>query len=396
MLRKQQSRFYRVILVIMLLTGCASGPDLRPGNPLPGIGLEAAEDTVLLSWSNQGPLARNLQPGTQVNVLAQYDTQYGPVTNEILASTTVRSGINGVKLPLKDALNFSPSGPVCLRLAIGQRPIPVRIARLDESSSGFYYPEWAKVAALEGEKAALQVQLRTVSTNIRNFSQTNPDFTRWQQENQIFNPQQCTSITFASQQTRPETALQGEARAQAATQQCVALYDGYKHANLPSIDALVAAVANDPSARLFARQMQHDFAQHRPGKIYFPGSNLPLDGALITSMMVNKDTLTSVQAGIILEAYQACITEATTRFDESLRDWQDVTDSATIAARTAPLQKLCQARFARDNTRQQRLEEFKRIKARLTEEQAALEQQKNALLPKRKPLIPFACPVEGG
>lgn len=384
-----------MVFTVIVLFGCASGPDLRPGNPLPGIGLIASQNTILLSWSQDIPIARNLRPGTRINVIAQYDSKFGPVMNEVLASANTVSNVNGVRLSLKNSLNFTPSGKVCMRLAVGKRPIPLRIARLGESSSGFYYDEWESSAALQSKKASLDAQLRSVENNIQNLSRTNPSFVRWQEENQIFSMQQCSSISIKSKQRRPETALEGEDKIRAAKQQCVALYDGIDNIKMPDIEAINSVLAHESSARLSVLQMYRDFKKFKPGKIYFPGSHFPLDQALLDSIMLNKNNLSTVQAGLIVEGYHACKTEALTRFEESLRDWQDVTNSESIAARIAPLQRLCQARFSRDVTRQDRLQEFKVLKNKLENHRLALDQDKKFRLPQRKQLIPHSCAAEG-
>lgn len=381
-----------ITLLAFFVVACVSTSSLKPGNPLPGIGLAASKDTILFSWAGDAPIARNLRQGAQVNVLASYDTQYGPVTNEVLSSARVRAGFNGVQLKLADSLRFESTSPVCLRLAIGRTPIPVRIATYAQSSNGFYYDEWAQNASLQSEKEAVKADLRTVDINIRNFSQPNANFLRWQDETQVFSPQQCDSLNIVTDTSKPSTAISGKEKIEAAKEQCVSLYSAY-HPNLPSIEQLTKAAGNHPTYSKLVQQIQNDFSKYSPGRVYFPHSDFPIDYATVRTVR-SKKGLNEVVAGLVIEAYQACETEAKTRFDESLRDWLEVTNPKTIAARIEPLRKLCRTRFQRDKDRLEKLREFEQVKANVEENLRILETESKSALPDKKLLIAQACPAE--
>ena len=389
-----------IILTVFLLSSCLSTPPLKPGAPLPGIGLSASKNNILFSWRNDVPIINNLRAGARLNVLASYKTNYGLVTNEVVANAQIRAGLNGVKLPLASSLKFEPTGPVCLRIAAGLKPIPVRVASYEQSSNGFYYREWAQRASQQSQKSNLQAKLTTVNSNIENFSQANPNFVDWQRETQIHSPQQCEQLTVVTSNTRPETALSGKEKISAAKQQCVALYKNFtmgpRKLTLPSVEQLKKAVADNANYEKITQQMRADFKQFTPGKIYFPYSNLPIDQSTLVPYYRNKGELNEVDARLIIESYQACITEAKTRFEESLRDWQEVTNPKTIEARIAPLQQLCRSRFKRNNARVEKLKTFKQTKYTIVQELQLVNRQAQVPLPEQKLLIPNACPAESG
>lgn len=382
---------------LVLASSCASTANLAAGNPLPGIGLGASGDAILLSWTEGSPLANRLPPRTQVRVLASYDTEYGKVSSEVVGRSNVRAGFPGIKLKLADALQFAPSGPVCLRLAVGRSPIPVRIPHYDQSSDGFYYDEWASIAAVKGEQKFLETQYQTISSNVENFSEPDPNFEAWRIENNLSSVAQCNTLTNVTPGTKPPTALQGQAKVAAAKRQCVALYKRAEvFSDFPAVDALLEATAQNATAYSSAVKMRDDMERYSPGKVYFPGSNLPIVGTLRTMLSVNSDEegVSEVLAKLVIEAYQACETEAQTRFDESVRSWNEVSNPDTLAQREAPLRKLCQARFAREGDRLNRLAEFRGIKAEIEAELNAMNSSQASALPENKRLIPHACPIE--
>lgn len=386
-----------ICYLVVILASCVSTSHLSPGNPLPGIGLEATGDTILFSWVNDIPIARSLRPNTAVQVLAEYDTKYGKVTNEVVAQTRVRAGVNGLKLKLSDALKFENTGPVCLRLAVNRMPIPIRIATFEQSSNGFHYPEWKDNAQLASQKQSIIERGTNISINVQNFSKADPRFSNWQAETQIFSAQQCNDISVVTSSSRPVTAIQGQAKYNAAAEQCVALYKAHDYGDppnyLPPIEQLINASQTNNKQRQAVLEMQKDFAKFPNGDIYFPYSRFPIDGALIQQIWGNKNLSESV-AGLVIEAYDACKTEATTRFDESYNDWLAVSNPADVQARIEPLRHICKARFRRDSERKQRLAEFQRDKAELDKELAELNKQSSMRLPLQKVLIPFACKAE--
>ncbi len=389
----------------LTLLSCGSTPNLSPGNPLPGIGLGASNNSVLLSWTPDGVLARQLRPRTRVNIMASYDTEFGPVFNEIISTKSVASGFTGLKFNLPETLRFPPLGDVCLRLAVGRRAIPIRIARQNESIDGFYYDEWAEKAKTSSKKTDINSRLSVVNQNIKNFSSTDSNFELWRKENNLTSVNDCETLATTISYNRPATALEGKAKTTAAAKQCVYLYEQtvknprrfYKEQTLAfsDIDGIINATKASSRHSNLAKQMQKDFANYSPGKEFFIGSSLPLSSAPLRSRSsVKKDgKISEVAARILVEAYEGCKLEAENRFTASFRNWKEVTASTTIAAREEPMRKLCRARFQRQDTRLTRLNEFKQKKAEIEAEQQAYASNKLARLPEKKSLIPHACPA---
>ena len=385
-------------LLIIFLVSCNSTSKLSPGNPLPGIALAASGDTVLFSWTTDVPISRSLRPNTNIVILAQYDTKYGEVVNEVIANTRIRAGINGVKLKLADTLRLTPSGPVCLRIAVNKMPIPIRIATYEQSSNGFYYPEWSDNVKLASTKKSIKQSNANIEKNIQNFSKTDPQFIKWQAENNIYAPEQCNELNITTNSTRPSTAIQGEGKLDAAKEQCVALYQNFswgEPANyLPSPEQLISASQNKANQLEAIEELKQDLSKFTNPKIYFPFSKFPIDFSLIYQVWGNQQKLSEGIAGLVIEAYQACKTEVSTRFDESYNDWLMVSNPQDIKARIEPLRRICRAKFVRDGERVSRLAEFQKEKIQSDMELDELNKQLHSRLPNQKALIPFACKAE--
>lgn len=392
-----------VWLLGLMLFGCASTPDMSPGKPLPGIGLGASGEHIMLSWSKDGGLAKRLRPGSQLNVTASYETQYGPVLNEVVASNTVPQGFPGVKLKLKERLGFEPEGRVCLRLTVNRQTIPVRIAKPAQSVDGFYYSEWSQNAGVLSEKAILNSKLNIASVNIENYSRPDRALIQWQKENNIASINDCENLAAETVFTKPETALQGAEKNDAVGQQCVFLYERavqrsgrFSDAQVSAFtnfDGIINAVQDSPTHLAVAKQMRADFATYRPGKEYFKGSQLPINVApLMSAASLGQDNEVSrVSAQLLTEGYEGCRLEANNRFDSSYADWQEMTRPQTVSARREPMRKLCRARFAREDERQRTLQELLAEKSQIQAELTSLQRQPLVALPPKKPLIPYAC-----
>lgn len=386
-----------LFLTVMLLNSCGSNP-LSAGSPLPGIGLVASKQVVLLSWSKDGVLAKGLRNRTRISLLASYDTEFGPVKNEEISYGLVKSSFPGLKFPLPDRLKFTPEGPVCLRLAIGRKAIPLRIPEPGESSNEFLYKEWSNNARLESHKSNYETRLKNVSGNIENFSKPDENFQRWKQNNNLTSVEQCKNIAVSTTILKPTTALLGESKAEAAKQQCVELYNKNLTENgAPAIffdmNELVKAAQADSIYLSKAKKMQLDFDRYNPGKIYFPGSDFPLDSSAIKVLMVDRGVST-IEAKILIEAYDACILEAETRFTASYNNWKKVTSQKTIAARQQPLQDMCKARFDLDADRLNELAVLEQVKLDVESEYNDFLNNKlnqKVALPKQKKLVPHSC-----
>lgn len=232
----------------------------------------------------------------------------------------------------------------------------------------------------------------TVSRNINNFSKPDLNFESWQKENNVYSSSQCNSVTIVNEQTRPFTALEGQAKIVASKKQCVALY--LTNANLPSVKAIAESVSKNSAYYAIAKNMQNDFNKYAPGKEYFRSSRFPIDSATLYSLGSGKGKIPEVAARLVIEAFQACETEAQTRFNESVRDWNEVTNPTTVANRIEPLRKLCRTRFSRDEERLDQLSQFRKVKLDVEQEIQRLNSSSLESLPDKKLLIPHACPAE--
>ncbi len=390
--------FVGALALAASITGCGTTSILSPGDPLPGVGLGASEESILLSWSTDGQLSRRLRNRTKLNILASYSTEFGSVINEVISSNTVTAGFPGLKFNLPKALKLTPLGPVCLRLAIGRKAIPLRIPKPSKSIDGFYYNEWAANAAFFTKKISMQNQLNTITRNVNTFAKPNQDFEAWRLRNNLASVSQCgnwTSITVADE---PDTALQGKAKLTAARRQCVALYLKKFSANpeFSKISRIVKAVKTDNIYKVLANDMKHDFVKFSPGLIYFPGSKLPLDqSAYNQSVLEDGENISLIGAKLLIDSYGACKLEAEKRFEASYTNWKEVNSEKTIAARKKPLAKMCRARFDRDARRVDTLDELRQEKSKIEAELRLFEYEEGKLvvLPKKKLLVSHACPT---
>lgn len=390
---------------VLSLVSCSSTPNLSPGNPLPGIGLGASKNTVLLSWTKDGVLARQLRPRTRLNILASYNTEYGPVHNEVISTKLVEPGFTGLKFDLPETLRLPPLDNVCLRLAVGRKAIPIRIARINESIDGFYYDEWAQKTKASSKEADIKSSLSIVNQNIKNFSATDSNFESWRKENNLSSINDCKTLATTISYDRPPTALKGKAKTVATAQQCVYLYEQTvrnprrftKEKNLAfsNIDGMIKATKTSSRHSTLAKQMQNDFANHSPGKEFFIGSSLPLNSAPLKSRSSVKKNgeISEIAARILVEAYEGCKIEAENRFSASFRNWKEVTAATTVSAREEPMRKLCRARFTSQSTRLNRLNELIQKKNEIEAEYQEYATEKSAQLPDKKLLIPYACPA---
>jgi len=389
----------------LILVSCGSTPNLSPGNPLPGIGLGASKNTILLNWAKDGVLARQLRPSARLNILASYNTEYGPVSNEVVSTQSVTYGVTGLKFNLPATLRLPPVSNVCLRLAVGRQAIPIRIAHSNESNNGFYYDEWAQKVQASTKEADIKSNLSIVNQNIKNFSTPDPNFELWREKNNLSSIDDCETLATTISYDRPNTALQGKAKAVASAQQCVYLYNytvknprrfvKEKNIAFSNIDGIIKATKSSSRHNTLAKQMKSDFEQYSPGKEFFMGSSLPLNSSPLRSRSsLNKDgDVSEVAARILVEAYEGCKLEAENRFSASFKNWKEVTASTTISAREKPMQKLCKARFTAQKSRLNRLNEFKQMKSEIEAEYKSFSHEKLADLPEKKALIPHACPA---
>ncbi len=388
--------FFGALVLVAGISACGTTAKLSQGTPLSGVGLGASKESILLSWSKDGQLSRILRDRTQVNILASYNTEFGLVSNEIISSNRVKAGFPGLKFGLPRKFKLAPSGPVCLRLAIGRKAIPLRIPKPTESIDGFHYSEWASNVSIFTKKAAIQYQLNTISRNINNFSKPDRNFETWRLENNLNSVNQCENLTSISVSDRPTTALARKARQPATRQQCVALYLK-KFGSFPifsDISEIVKSVEDNGTYLALAKGMKGDFTKYYPGKVYFPGSGLPIDSSSYGALL-DGENISPVGGRLLLESYEACKLEADKRFKASYSNWKEVNSTKTIAARKKPLANMCRARFARDAQRIEKLGELQQVKSKIEKDlrQFKKEEDKVVVLPDKKLLVSHACPA---
>jgi hypothetical protein len=362
---------------------------------MPGIGLGATNNEVLLSWSEETPLSKSLRTGSQISVLAYYETEFGPVTNELLDTAKVLPGIPGVKLKLPNSLKRPPIGKICLKLVSGRNTIPVRIPNYSESSDGFYYNEWAHNAKIDSEKSVLQRDSDFRAREISRIKEPDSNFESWRQKNNLTNANQCGSITVTDSLDKPSTALSGQQKLDASKQQCVFLYRNFwrkkfgKDRELYSPNELEKFTPRTSPYYSKVTQFQDDYNKFGDGREYFAESNFPMDSSAIKTLRSGKNKEVTVR--IIVEAYDNCLIEAETRFDDSVRNWKKIMEGTQSSVE--PLQHLCRARFERNSARKNLVIELKQEKTDIDNAIKLLNTAKRAQLPIKKPLVNYACPV---
>lgn len=403
MLRKIRLAFL-IVGSVFALAQCASTSHLKAGNPLPGIGLGASGSTLLLSWAEKGPLAARMQTGARVDVLASYPTEYGPVTNEVISNATVRARFPGLKFELPQSLDFHPTGPVCLRLAMGRTAIPLRISNYSESSDGFYYSEWEEVAKLNSQRATKERTLLLVEQRIETFNEPAVAFESWKSERALVTEADCGKLRAEASLERPITALTGAEKGKAVKNQCVALYKNtfsrypFTFDPMQLAQKIKAAVPADSSHAPIAQSLLNDLSNYPNPRTLFKNSYFPIDvssvNALIYSSPDSNKKITEVTAKSILESYDACQVEVEERINYSYESWQESLRANTLTARSELLRKECRARFAAESGNNDKLQQLIDEKAKLEAELAVSPTTLNMALPEKKLLIPYACPAD--
>ena len=391
---------------------CASGPNLEPGNPLPGVGLGAAGQSVLLSWAETGPLAQRMRPGNEVQLVASYPSDYGNIRNELLATARVQAGFQGIKFDLPDQLDQVPTGQVCMRMVQNRSAIPVRIPQYGESSDAFYYSEWSRNAELATRKKVAAYKIVMANENIARFEQRDEGFETWRQEMGLTSIDQCDQLKAGADIVRPKTAVEPKLRPTYARQQCVAEFrsaadylnretqgaldpDRSGHAGENFARAVAAEIPSGSDYAAKADTLLHDLKTYGPGNALLPTIwyGLPMDGATHDSIIANEGKLSPATARIVLEAYDACLVESQTRFAESLKAWQEAQSSTELEARAKPIRMDCRARFSVDNNRAERLQELLADRQKLQGELASLSNLPPTPLPAKKALVAASCPL---
>ncbi len=387
------------------LAGCATGASLSAGNALPGIALNAAGPSVLLSWDPEGPLGRQMTARTPVQVVASYPSARGPVTGEPVARATVDGSFAGLKFDLPDRLQQAPTGPVCLRLALRGRAIPVRIPDAGQTSDGFVYSEWESHAALGAQREALEQRRRVAETNLARVSTPGNEFEEWRQARGLSSEAQCETLTAQIDTSRPRTALTGAAKEAAARDHCVALFNAFPTSSngfgdRPGLTGLQlatevrSALPAGHALRGTADGLLADIRRFGDGQTYLSARALAVDSSTKTSIAVADGRVNAVVATSLLESYTACVSEAEGRFDLSYKSWQETSSTLTQSARNEPLRQECRARFRTEEQRLTQLQQVQEENLAVEAEIEALAARQPEALPAQKSLIPAACPAQ--
>lgn len=399
-----------VAIGLAALVGCASTAHLNPGNPLPGIGLGAAGQFVLLSWADDSPLARQMQPRSQVDILASYPTENGPVTNEPISSTSVVAQADGVRFALPEELQHTPTGPVCLRLRANRQIIPVRIPTSLQTSDGFYYAEWEVHATSKARRSSIERRISITEKSIANFEAPDTDFDSWRTRRNLVSVDQCSTLTSQANDARPRSALQGLEKRNAARTHCVALFNSFTRqmrrlrssaegVNNPKVTPLEAAqeirnlLPADSTLSSAAQDLVNEVTEFGAGQLYFDTASLAIDEATNRTLLLANGKFTPVTARTILEVRNACISEAETRMDQSYQSWRSNNSNTARAARDIPLQDECRARFQNQANRIEQLEDLMNQRRSLEQELRSVRSTAGSSLPNQKNLIPHACQV---
>ena len=403
-------RLSSFVLATCMLQACATTPDLSAGNPLPGIGLEASGNSVLLSWAEDGPLGQLLRTNSNVQLVASYPSESGNVSGEPISSARVGAIYSGVKFDLPDNLRNIATGPVCFRITHNRRSIPVRIARPGESSDGFYYNEWVEISNKSRSLKVLEKDKTTIDRNVENFRAGDTDFITWRDRSGLSMRSDCDNIVVETSTERPKDALQGAQKVVAAKQQCVALF--YKiptkrffndadplATQRPGLTALLLAQeirSKIPSSSKFsivANQLVTDLQSYGSGRALFKVAELPLLKSTELSLFTDvEDGLSESDAVSLAEAYAGCLNETENRIDLSYQSWQSSRDPALKAKLTKTRRQECRTRFDSYQQKEDRLQHWLDQQAEIDAQIARLKSASETSLPSRRPLIPYSCP----
>ena len=406
-------RLASIISITGVTAGCATTNSLKEGNSLPGVSVTSAGSDVVLNWDPQSRLGGQLRNRAKISLVAAYQTDRGAVTGEPLVSASVDGRVSSLRFSLPDKLRNIPDGPICLRFASQRRAIPVRVPTPTTSSDGFYYTEWANMAGLNAEIEAVNSRERTLGRNIEQLDKNGDGFAEWTRKNNVQDVSQCSTLKATIDYKRPSTALNGDEKHAAARKHCVASFSQVTKLrdqvlDLPdtqseatSLPERMLALATDIRNALpegtklteTADQMIGDIKSHREGISTLKDTTLGLDAAAIRSLSISKGEINAVLSTVIVESYDACISEAERQFDLSYESWISETSGQNLEARSEPLRGECYRRFQTETQRQQQLNELRQQMETTVVEKAALNSTASLPLPTGVDLINSACPI---
>ena len=381
----------------ILISGCASTAPPRPGNALPGVGLIAASNYILLGWDTSGPLGRQLTNGSTVQLVASYQSAHGKVVGEPLGSAVVSQAAGGLQIAVPEALRSAPTGPVCLRLAHKGRAIPLRMPRAGETSDGFFYSEWEARTRVASDKAALQREVDTLNRSLKASQDAGNSFHEWRAGKGLSEVGQCELISANVNTARPKTALTGDSRKAAVRDHCVAVFNEFAYFAAPvggSSAEFAAEIRSAlPKGHVMAGRASEliaDIRRFGDGNMYMPGQ-LPVDVAASNALASAKGRVSAVTSAAILEGYDACLDEADRRMQQSYQSWVQSSSRETYDARSEPLRQECRVRFARDADRMSTIAKQEAALADVMMRLEGVQGTSLPALPAQKELISQSC-----
>ena len=383
----------------IFLTGCVTTDSLQPGNPLPGIGLQAADQNILLSWDPESPVGRSIRGQRRIELVATYPSRGGLVQGERVATAQVHSGLTGVQFRLPDTLQNLPTGPVCLRFSPQRgRSLPVRIAKSGESSDGFYYREWEAKAALVAQHAEMDIDKQRLTTRLAEAEAVGASFARWSADRDIQQASQCETLQPSKITTRPPTALTGSDKVQASRRHCVAQLNRLDNDDepIPASRRIAETLNNVLGAShpqsATVQQMIADTNEFGRGRYILPDEYLPLTQTTSELRRAPGTAIDSVLASAIVDAYSSCRSESENQLEASYQQWLQLRNIEASGAQVEPVRQECRARFESESNRLEAVADMEADLARVETELAAILGTTNTVLPAQKALVGDACP----
>ncbi|EFX61696.1 hypothetical protein DAPPUDRAFT_121149 [Daphnia pulex] len=154
-----------------------------PGQPLPGLRLDARPSALWLEWTPDSLVNRALRPGTRLEVVAEYPSLSGPVTGDAVGVAQLRSGQTALQIDLTPILKRAPSGPVCLRLRVdGRAALPLRAGGGAVATDTFQHAAWARSARAASQQAADKLERERAQQNLDRLDVADGEHAAWMQQ----------------------------------------------------------------------------------------------------------------------------------------------------------------------------------------------------------------------
>lgn len=395
--------------VSTLVAGCATtGPS--PGQALPGLRLQAFDDTIGLQWAPDSPLGRSVRRNDVFVLLVSYDTDAGLVTDERISTSRIDSSGQGVALKLPGTLRNVPRGPVCMRLVRNQRQvIPLRVAGDGQRSDTFRYADWEPIAR-ENTKAGLaQLKLDSNTRQRRRTAAFAAEVEDWKQQRNVTDISQCESLNASVTVSQPRSAVHPSRRARAASEQCVSQFgDVARSQRRNGRDVSAILFAKEAAALLAGKQdesrgrrLSNDVERfalildsNAPPRL--PVFGLGMTSSTRTSLKEAGGELNVATASAIAGAYEVCLDEAKGQFALAYDAWQaELAKGADrSSARTAVIRKECRRVFERGEGFTKQLKALDAEAAEVQRNLASLNIASSRTLPQQASLATSKCALD--